>query len=792
MPFSEKHSRPPREQSPPLFSKRNLAVFVLLGVLSYITLATFTGLEFTSGDDAGWYRITDPQARANIIYDWAASQGRIYAYLAGPLMVFANGWATTPLGEFLQFAPYFVACLCFALAINAYFSDRLALVTLTLLLGLMALRFDLSAVTAYPLYVFPFVSLLLLSTIAMRRYALRGGRPMLVLSMGLLLLSYVTHETITLLAIGIGGLAVLANLSACEGRLSPSLRLSSITRRGRALLIGYGFVTLFYMALYIAFSVAHPSTYDGHFSDFSQPAASLSLFWSFAFNGSVLFGFWEPYAIQYSFRAITSGLKLEYGPITEFATAFANPLAMLFGMAAAAGLWRALTDAKQSTPRVEKPVGIPLGYAIPPAIAFIVLPVILVTISSKYLDWHENLGVNAYITTGVAHFGVALLLGALLLFALDLLGRKPSAHLALAAGICILFGLLAATNQNINGEIADEHRKHAARWEAFDRGLALIEEAGLAVDHLHLPQFQSGSWHGVVSLEDWRLLAAGKYAVDLELHEGPGLPSIEGEAASLLFWPDAQGRNPVVVVAKLDLSDPYLPSISTLAIDARARPPKDRRGLVLSYVEHHAGPKQRLFDRLPPAGPGTPMILRGLDIVPSTIQVQDILVSNSLILPCGETVSPGVTLVFGKDDRQLYRSCSMTNRLDEAWHQPENLGSWTVAKKASVDLPQMKSGPEGLRLTLLMNTLSSRGHLPETQRVTVSSGGEILATREFSKDMRGGGTLSVDLTPERAASLDRLTFTVDAPANLKERGISQDDRLLGVYVRKIRIEPLSP
>lgn len=141
---------------------------IIVLLLAYMCLRVW-GMGPMHTDDAVW-ALHAYQPDADPIGEWARSQGRIWAFPVGRLMLDALFWVGTPVESLLKLGSFAIFFFSFYAVVSSYWGRRTAGFAACLFLGLFALRWEGSAFITYPLLVWPSATLCAFAILAGRYY----------------------------------------------------------------------------------------------------------------------------------------------------------------------------------------------------------------------------------------------------------------------------------------------------------------------------------------------------------------------------------------------------------------------------------------------------------------------------------------------------------------------------------------------------------------------------------------------------------------------------------------------
>lgn len=594
---------------------RRLQIIAII-VLFVSLISNVWRIGVTSHDDALWL-IGAQRSQFDLAWNWAVSQGRLYATVVGTLMLHGLRYDGTLYGELLKYGSFAVFLVAWTAVLWAYWGRRLALLSLTLFLAWNVLRIDGSALVSYPLLIWPTATAVAGSILAGRRYLEQGAAAWLVLSAVALFAGLFTNEA---LVVTFSLLVVLACAANYWLRLDASPRSGRLQLTHReTLLFCATFVTIAVYALLAAsFAMLHPSRYDGHVLapfDLSRIASVVA---SFSTAGSVLHDLFYPYAITFSDRISPSQTRVLYQASDAFIASASRLPAILLGGGAAFIVYSIITAPAQGHDRVKRlPLWMAVGFGVWLAIA----PVIPVALTAKYQLWHVELHVMSNVTSIVCHFGYSISLSALILAAACQLRSRSSAIFCFAACICVLAGLLTFVATRTSQQIAHDMRPEGARWAAFRKAIPFLQASGFTSKTIQAPQFPSRSWYANVKENYWSDYASALFGRSLTVKYG-AVPPAELAAGTdlLLYFMSEDRRKFDLVAARLQTDEDGDASIDRIAVELGRSSQSARAEAILSYYDRKNGPQQVYVYKLAPVGGGR-YVLNGIDAVPGTINL---------------------------------------------------------------------------------------------------------------------------------------------------------------------------
>lgn len=760
-------------------------VVPLLGLLLAALVYNVWGIGIVHNDDAMWH-LYGVRSEWSVIWDWAQGQGRVWPLLVGPLMLHAARWQGTLWGDLLQFAPFVVFFVLWHVVIALYFGRRAAIISGVLFCSLFALRFEGSMLISYALVAWPAAIACALAIIAGRRFVETGRRRWCVAAAIFLLLSLFTNEALTVTFLALFALSWFGNV-LCRANADRAPLLKSLRRQDWSLATAGACVATAYAALALLFALKFPSSYPGHVLAPFDAGRIFDTLATFSLNGSTLYGMFHPYSVDYVDRVLQSRTTVDYPILDGLRNLGSAPLAVLCGLAAAFIVWRCRTqpDVDDAVERRKLPVGLLLI----PGLALLILPIAPVALTDRYQNWHLELGVNAYLSTIVCHFGTAMIVACILIALTDLARRFEPLHAAAILVVAIGVGLAAMLSANLDTRIARDMRPEGARWAVFDRAVRLLAKSGFESRAFIVPQFRNGSWFTNLPATYWQDLAQSKYGKNLGvIFIEPTIPDLAAGATELSYFPSEDGRTFDVLLARIAETAEKTFIVDRVVIEPGRRSASDKFPLVLSYLDAAGQVHQVRVTSLPRVdGRQRAHRLDGIRAMPGTVQLVRQTMPGKFRVACGDKITSGMTIVFGGAEGPQERPFCVGNRyLGAGWGTPEVSGVWTGGATAEITLPLPTPSEWPTELEFYMASFTSLGYHPGIQTVYVSVNGRPEQVWEFASQGPTAGTTSRRLTlPTESGPEIKIRLRVEFPMNPKSLGISTDSRDLGVHLRTL-------
>ena len=404
---------------------QDLDVFILAVLLAMFCLRIWD-LGIVHSDDAAW-ALRAWQGRWSIIWEWATRQGRVWALVSGPLLFVALKIKGSLAGNLAIASTFAIFFVLFHWVVAVHFGRRTAILAACLNLGLYAMRWDGSLITAYPVFMWVLGSLYLVALLALERYLATGKRTVLMTSLSLFLCSLFVHESVTVL------FALLYPLAAIHRRSDVVLDrgvASDGTLRERLLSALSGWITVvtLYAIAYMGWRFAFPSAYRGNAVAEFDLMRITRVTLAFALNGSVLHDMFAQYNVLFADAAFGDGMRIGYlfWRFVQHPRLHTGSLAA--GALSALLVWDSLARLRPSVRPGDARAQQAFAVIVGALIAFV--PIIPVAATPKYQQWYEDLGIRAYVYTALSHFGVSLVVAGVLIW----VSRLTAAQVCVARG----------------------------------------------------------------------------------------------------------------------------------------------------------------------------------------------------------------------------------------------------------------------------------------------------------------------------------------------------------------------
>lgn len=328
----------------------------LIAILVISFCLRIWNLGITHHDDAVW-ALRAWQGNFDVIWQWATSQGRVWALISGPLLFYALKIKESFGGDLLLCAVFIIFFFSFYYLSSLYFGARVAKLAATFNVALYAMRWEGSLVTTYPAFTWLLSTSFLAGVWFSRQYLINGKSTNLFLAIGLFFLSLFLHEGMTLLFLVLFPLAILANHRIfLRGHLAaPEILKTAATRK---LLVGYIFASLLYVALYVLWRILYPAKYDGLSLTGFTPLGFLQVWFNFTFSGSLIYDLFVPYTVRFSDALQNDSIVIGYPLTTYLSKLSLTPTTLLYSVLVFFVCYRLLVLSAHEANRQNKAVNL--------------------------------------------------------------------------------------------------------------------------------------------------------------------------------------------------------------------------------------------------------------------------------------------------------------------------------------------------------------------------------------------------------------------------------------------------
>ena len=770
--------------------------FVLPGISIAMLLVVFCyriwDLAPTLNDDAVW-RLAGHQGSWHIITDWAKMQGRVFAFVSGSLIFLGTSLQDSALGPILHIGAFAAFFLCFHGLVGVYFNIRLAMMTAIVNLSLVAIRWEGSIVTTYPIFAW-LLGVVFIAAVYLGRKFSRENRTLFLWTSHLLLyLSLNIHEGMSLLFSAIAMFAVIANHFPKLPQIRDFTCIFSNRPFVRQMQGTLGVVVL-YFAGYAAWRFAFPTQYDGNKVGSFSPTQVVPVLLSLSTTGSVLTECLVPYRVNFTDAIARDNYGVVYQPLKYLFSTGNNLVAILCGLFALVAYMSLSADGAKSEPRLaesEEPCGTNAKWLpsvfIGTFIAF--LPVLPVAFVGKYQEQFFKLNICSYAFTPICHFGWSLVLASIMCTVT--LVNRVSIRVATNLLFAIVLGVLSYCSSSRNDAAVADIRRETCRWQVMRHIAGILPNIKRPIKMVHAPRLQGGSWFTVVNSDYWSSFMEGCYHRSVKFDNTViSKTSIEPGAIYLDYFTAQENRQLLVFAAVLN-NDSVSGQVTAneIVISSTSLDPSDRAQYHLTYRDLERGWVSYRFSQMTPGeGDKNIRILRNVRALPASIHIGKYSEVHSFNIELGDFVPLDTPVLFGLDAGPAGGE-SGAKWLVGGWHGQEQNGTWTSEKSSSIRVPLKATSNDKFRLAIVASTLTGLGAYDQPQTVNLKIGDRIASSQRFTAGS-GWHTFEIDVTDSDWSSEGSLLIEVSSESvpNLAELGLSPDTRNLGVLVQNLVIK----
>ncbi len=737
-------------------------------------------------DDAAW-ALWAMTPGADPVSDWARAQGRIWAYVSGSLIFYTLKWQGHIWGEILRIGSFLVFFTSFFWYVSKLTDKKIALLSASLFLSFFMMKWDGSILTTYPLITWIAGTAFIFALWSSRQYVLKGGLLYLFCTALLFLYSLFNNEGITVLFIVLFFLHSLIQGTTIDP--SPlQTNLFKLKKRTIQLLSLFFVVSASYSLLYIAWYIAHPTTYDGHVLSTFNLSRFVKTLFHFSTSGSAIHDLFSPYVVGFGDYYNGTGKSSSYYLTRNLQRSLHSPTSLMIGLIT---VWLLLmltskNGKLRSASSVEKIKQI-LSYRglMIAGLLIAIIPIIPVALTSKYQVWMAENHIRAYSHTIFSHFGWSCVFATLLV---SLLEKLKGHTLKKKVGVFVIIGfsgLLASQANTANDDIASDIRPESGRWQM----LAEMDKMNREIfhsDHIWSPRLHSGSWYAVVSKDYWSEYAKRKLGSTATISaQNPSLNEQLKPYVAHDYNYDRLGKN---FVAVMSFAQPKTGQDKiAIYLEGGIR---DKMASYELHFSNHKGEATRIqINQLKPLANNTEwLIVQEPEVVASTIRIVRKDHKGNEIELCALHVPKGVTLMQTSKPKAHQLRLNAPDNLISGW-LPENDGdAWSNKTSARLLLPSSILPKADFHLVFELSTLSRRAQLNTVQEVGVQIQGETLALWPFSKSEQPSQMVVTVPARLREKAPDLyIDLTVSQLINPHNMGLSDDTRDLGVLLQSIRI-----
>jgi hypothetical protein len=756
---------------------RGAEIFII-ALLVFLICQRVWGLGIVNHDDAIW-ALSAHRGGPDVSLDMAIQQGRLWALPIGHLMLYALARQGTNYGEILRLGSFVVFFALFYITAAIYCGTRIATTAALLFLALFELRWDGSILTAYPLLIWPSASVFLSSVLFARSYIRRGGALAFSISVVLFWISLFNNESITFTFIIL--FAVFIIVSEFQAGLC-SLFPWPPSGRAIRLSVGASIAVSCYAVPAVLWLRLHPSTYDGHvIAPFNLQRIAITLL-HFLTNSSVVHDFIEPYSVNIFDAPTQSTSVMEYTPLDSARTILTSSAAISVALLVTGSLWKALALQKENeSPRSAIPIALVIGLIVA------VAPLAPVAMTAKYQNSVMEFGVRAHYFSILAHFGLSLIVSALIITLLNTLQRIPYAATAAVLLIAICIGGLAAVAFRTNDAIVSDLRPEASRWRVLARVLGAMAKLDDKADVVLAPRFASGSWFAKVPQNYWENYAKAHYGRRVQFRTGnASTEDIKRGLIAVDYLNVEEDHSLITTIADVERKDGITqPRAERIVVDIE-RPTTSRLAdYWLSYMDGSGSFIQRRLGDLPPyEGADGLRYVMSIDASLASVSVRRGSSVGPQDVDCAGASVLSRNMEFGRSAARKEGACFAGPFLVDGWSSPEDQCVWSDGGTAHLSIPMPPEATGDVDLTFTVSSFVGFGFTKGEQRVDAIVGGRTVASwRWDGAAALSNSVLRVPAELRGPSGQVDFTFSIRDPIRPKDTGINpQDDRALGLLL----------
>jgi hypothetical protein len=617
-----------------------------VGLLLLLFCYRIWDLGTTHTDDAGWLLHT-LQGNWRDGWEMALFQGRVWAFVSGPLLNIAMYLQGTVGGEIYRVGCLAIFFILFYGVLSIYTGRGLATLAAGLNLALFALRWEGSMVTTYPAMFGVQGTLFMLALWCYWKYSRAGAPRFLVLGIAALFLSLFMHEGVTLLYCIAAPVAIIGNHFY---RPSAPATLRSITSNSRTQtqLVAAFTVIATYSVLYFGWRWAFPSGYEGNTLATFSAKRIASTFFSLSTSGSVLSDIARPYHVRFSDAVLRDGYTITYRFRDYLTEHWRGPAALSAALISSCVIFLAGRSMDTLGPASTIRPTAPLWMSVILGLAIATAPVLPVALTAKYQQQFFDLQVGSHVYTALSHFGWTLVIAALMAGLFSLAGRGTWVRKSLVICFSAATGVLAYGSYQMNDAIASDIGTETSRWKSVEQAQRLISGNDIRITRFYAPRLSGGSWFTAVPETYWTeyLRARGGAQFSFNADSVPLDEVRAGKVAMLDFFLPRRGAQPVVIVAPLELLAGKGALIAPrIYIRFENATPSERSQYTLSYTDVRNGPTSVRLSQLQDGSKGQ-YLLDNVQASPVSIRVSPGSTMNEMRVAC-HAAANGTTVAVG-------------------------------------------------------------------------------------------------------------------------------------------------
>ncbi|WMW81891.1 hypothetical protein RF679_06300 [Undibacterium cyanobacteriorum] len=790
---------------------QSILVYGSLALLLFLLCARVWNFGITHTDDARWampgyFLGIDP------IADWAISQGRIWAYLSGTLILWTLQMQGSVAGELVRLGSFVLFFIVFFRYFALLCDRRFSLIAATFFLSFFMLKWDGSLLTTYPLLSWLAGGALILALELSARFVSRGSRWALALAMTLFGFSLVNNEGITVLFMFLFFVHTIALNHAVDESTFAIAKLH-LRRRSAVLLLLFFVVAATYAAIYLAWFLSHPSIYDGHKLGGFKLLNFLKTLTHFSTSGSALHDLISPYSVPFADAIAMTGERKEYFLTRNLQRSLHDPSSLLVCIVTIFLMWNLLKNVSgKSSALIKQATASSFASSVSSSastwaksrwslqkrmyfglligLSVAILPIIPVALTSKYQTWVMESQIQAYSHTIFSHFGWSCVFAFVMLVLFEKLAARTVLRNFLLGVVALFSGLIASQAFTANDDMAADMRNESGRWYILQK-LLEVNQQSLKSDYVWVPRFASGSWYSSVDRDYWTQYAKKRYGDKTVIGaDGPDLVAQSKNYVVSDYIFDRHGKRFVAIAASLNTSNASSEDNQTVSIFIEGGVARHRADYFLLYKDRNDHEVHQSLNSLDPnTGNAEWGTLDLNNVEPTSIQLYRLDRKRRQVRLCGlvqlrgaaYSIQSGATTNLVINDRQALKS---------GWSAVELNGIWSDQSKAYLHLNTFTKQAHAWQVKMQLNNLAGQiDDIPE-QTLIVRSKDRILGRWTFER-MQNQSHIEFNLPVDAFDANGDFELELEVTplvSQMKPSG-NRDQRNLGVFLKGIELIP---
>jgi hypothetical protein len=779
---------------------QSVITYLALAILLILLCARVWHFGITHSDDAAW-ALPGYVLDKDPVSEWAISQGRIWAYISGSMMLFTLKLQGSLGGELLRLGSFILFFICFYWYLAVLISKNFSLLSASFFLAFFMLKWDGSILTTYPLITWVAGIAFIASLESSRRFILNGKFFLIPWIASLLLFSLFNNEGITLLFICLFLMHTLLMNATVDATKIRVHRLK-LHQHSIVLLMILFVVATIYSLIYLVWLHLHPSIYDGHKLSGFDGLKFFQTLYHFSTSGSALHDMITPYSVPFGDAINMTGGRIDYFLTRNLQRSLHDPLSLTAGLLTIWLLWIQIKQfhTKPTTTMVDQnylakkrkdlKFGLKIGLVVGLSIA--IIPIVPVAVTAKYQSWMAENQIRAYSHTIFSHFGWTCVYTVVLLFSLNNLKNRAKLRNVFAILVTLFSGLIASQAFTANDDMAADMRNESGRWQMLESMLA-VNDTFFRKPYIWSPRFNSGSWYAVVGKDYWSMFAEKRHGSKTKVSgESPNLDQQRIGYLTHDYTYDKLGKRFVAVATPVDVESMPFAQKNKLAIYIEGGISKWKGDYFLMYKDRQGRETNTALESLQALNSNSEWgLISNIDADISTIKLARLDKKNRQIILCGLVLPRGILMTLREvesDTKTIRMKINDPSVLKEAWSQVEQGGAWTVSQKARMLLPNKIVTSNDLHFKLQLKHLAGQDNQQFSQTLTVRFKDNIVGAWTFAPPQKQEFVeFIVSRKLHEADELIDLTFEVSPTVNQSKVSQNRDTRELGVFIESLQI-----